>query len=156
MNVEQAANTLERILDRINESIDDDAKLRIRQELIEFKRSLPWEPEYAELRRFAEDAFDDLGHSINQSVLDRMRRRAKEFEKYVETISAITSRTERKIESLRLKYIQAVTTAAKEVADAVRAVRSSIEANDLPVASEKVEESLGLILKLMSDITKEV
>lgn len=155
MNIEQAANTLEHILDRINESIDDDTKLKIRQELIEFKRSLPWEPEYAELRRIAEETFDDLGRSINQSVLDRMRKRAKEIAKYIETISAITSRTEKKIESLRLKYIQAVTTAAKEVADAVRAIRSSIEANDLPAASEKTEESLGLILKLMSDITKE-
>jgi len=155
MNIEQAANTLERILDRINESIDDDTKLKIRQELIEFKRSLPWEPEYAELRRIAQETFDDLGRSINQSVLDRMRKRAKEIDKYIETISAITIRTEKKIASLRLKYVQAVTTAATEVADAVRAIRSSIEANDLPAASEKAEESLDLILKLMSDITKE-
>ena len=84
-----------------------------------------------------------------------MRKRAKEIDKYIETISAITIRTEKKIASLRLKYVQAVTTAATEVADAVRAIRSSIEANDLPAASEKAEESLDLILKLMSDITKE-
>ena len=65
MNIEQAANTLELILDRIGESIDDDAKLKIRQEMIEFKRSLPWEPEFAELRRIAQETFDDLGRSIN-------------------------------------------------------------------------------------------
>jgi uncharacterized protein YukE len=155
MNIEQAANTLELILDRIGESIDDDAKLKIRQEIIEFKRSLPWEPEFAELRRIAQETFDDLGRSINQSVFNRMRERAKELDKYIETISAITGRAEKNIETLRLKYVQAVTTAAKEMADAVRAIKSSIEANDLPAASEKTEESLDLILKLISDITKE-
>jgi hypothetical protein len=155
MNIEQAANTLELILDRIGESIDDDAKLKIRQEVIEFKRSLPWEPEFAELRRIAQETFDDLGRSINQSVFNRMRERAKELDKYIETISAITGRAEKNIETLRLKYVQAVTTAAKEMADAVRAIKSSIEANDLPAASEKTEESLDLILKLISDITKE-
>lgn len=155
MNVEEAADALERILDRIDESIDDDAKLSMRQEVLEFRRSLPWEPEFAELRRIAQEAFDDLGRSINQSVLARMRERGRELAKYVETISAVTSRAEKNIEILRLKHVQTVTTAAKEVADAVRAIKLSVDANDLPMASSKIDEALDLVLKLIGDISKE-
>lgn len=155
MNLQEAANTLDHILDRIDNSIDDDRRLTIRQELLEFKRSLPWESEFAELRRLAQEAFDDLGEAVNQSVLNRMRMRGKELAKYVEVVTGVTSRTEKNIETLRLKHIRMITTSAKAAADAVRAIKSSIETGDLPTASEKTEQALDLILKLVDDVAKE-
>jgi len=155
MNMEEAANTLEHLLDRIDESIDDDTRLQIRQELLEFRRSLPWEPEFTELRRLAQEAFDDLGEAVDRSVLNRMRERSKALAKHAETISNITHRTEKNIETLRLRHVQAVTTAAKAAADTVRAIKSSIAANDLTAASAKTELALDLILQMIDDITQE-
>lgn len=154
MNLEAAANLLEHLLDRVDGSLEGDGLLEVRGELIEFKRELPWEPEFAELRRIATDAFDELGRTLNQSALNRMRARGRELAKHVETLSAITSRAEKNRETLRLRHVQAVTTAAKEVADAVRAAQASIAANDLPAASEKTEEALGRLLRLMEEISE--
>ncbi len=154
MTLEEAANRLEDIIDRIDETIEDDTRLAIRGELIAFKRSLPWEPEFAELRQLAKDAFDDLGEQINRSVLNRMRERSKQLDKYIETITNVTSRTEKNIESLRLKHVRAVTTAAMGVADAIRTIKSSIEANDLPAAGAKTERALDLVMKMIEDIAK--
>jgi hypothetical protein len=63
MTIEEATHTLEQLLDGITESINDRTRLDMRQQLLEFKRALPFEPEYAELRHLADAAFDDLGHS---------------------------------------------------------------------------------------------
>ena len=153
MNVEEAANKLEAILDQINDSMNDDKKLQIRDELLEFKRSLPWDPEFKELRRIADETFDDLGRSVNQSVLTRMRGRGKELAKYVETISAITARAEKNVDTLKLKFVRSVVTTTREVADAVRAIKTSIEANDLVAASLKSEEALDKVMKLIEDIS---
>jgi len=154
MNLEEAANRLEAILDKVDESIDDHTKLSIRQELIEFRRSLSWAPEFAELRRIAQEAFDDLGGSINRSVLNRMRERSKELAKYTETIAGVTARAEKDIEALRLEYVRTVTVAAEEVTEAVRAIKSSIDANNLPAAGEQTEKALDRILKLIREISE--
>ena len=153
MKIHEAGKRLEGIIDRIDASIDDNAKLVLRQELIEFKRELPWDPEFAEIRRIAQEAFDDLGRSINQSVLNRMSTRGKELRKLVETVSAVTGAAEKKIDTLRLKYVQALTGAATDVADAVRQIKASLEINDLPAASEKAEDALNKILLLISRIS---
>jgi hypothetical protein len=155
MNVKAAANQLEAILDRITNSISDDEKLQLRDAILEFKRSLPWEPEFKELRSIADDAFDDLGRSVNQSVLNRMRQRSKALSKYMETISSVTDRAEQDVDALRLKLISSVTTASRSVADAVREIKSSIDANDLPAASQKSEEALDMVLKLIEDVSRD-
>jgi hypothetical protein len=154
MKVKDAANTLESILDRITIGLSDDTRILIREEILEFKRSLPWEPEFAELRTIADEAFDDLGRSINQSVLGRMRQRSKALAKYMETISAVTDRAEKDVDTLRLKLIRSVTESSRAVAEAVKEIKSSIEANDLPAAAQKSEEALDLILKLIEDVSK--
>lgn len=155
MKVKEAANILEAILDRTTSNFSDDEKLQIRDEILEFKRSLPWEPEFKELRSIADDAFDDLGRSINQSVLNRMRQRSKELSKYMETISAVTDRAEKDVDALRLKLIRSVTETSKAVADAVREIKSSIEANDLSGATQKSEEALDIVMKLIEDVSSQ-
>ena len=154
MNLEEAANRLEAILDKVDESIDDHTKLSIRQELIGFRRSLSWAPEFAELRRIAQEAFDDLGGSINRSVLNRMRARSKELAKYTETIAAVTARAEKDIDALRLEYVRTVTVAAEEVTETVRAIKASIDANNLAAAGEQTEKALDRILKLIREISE--
>jgi len=153
MNMFEAGKRLEGIIDRIDPSIGDDAKLELRQELIEFKHELPWDPEFTEMGRIAQEAFDDLGRSINQSVLNRMSARGKELRKLVETVSAVTGAAEKKIDTLRLKYVQALTGAATDVADVVRQIKASLEINDLPAASEKAEDALNKIMLLISRIS---
>lgn len=155
MKVKEAANILEAILDRTTSNFSDDEKLRIRDEILEFKRSLPWEPEFKELRSIADNAFDDLGRSINQSVLNRMRQRSKELSKYMETISAVTDRAEKDVDALRLKLIRSVTETSKAVADAVREIKSSIEANELSAATQKSEEALDIVMKLIEDVSSQ-
>lgn len=154
MTLQEAANRLEHLIDQVGDTIDDDTRLSVRDDLNAFKRSLPWESEFAELRRLAQEAFDDLGEQVNQSVLSRMRERSRQLDKYIETITNITSRTEKNIESLRLRHVRAVTTSATGIADAIRAIKSSIEANDLVAASAKTERALDLVMKMINDMTK--
>jgi hypothetical protein len=155
MTIEEATHTLEQLLDGIVESINDRTRLDMRQQLLEFKRALPFEPECAELRHLADAAFDDLGQAINRAVLNRMRERSKQLAKHIETIATITNRAERNIAMLRLEHVRAFTTAASAAADAVRGIKSALEANDLTAASGKTEEALDLLMNMIRNISQE-
>ena len=154
MNLEEAANQLELTLDQVNDSLTDTQMLGIRDDLLAYKRSLPWGAEFKELRRLADEAFDDLGKSVNQAVLKRMRERSKDLSKYVETFAAVTANAEKDIDQLRLKLIRQVTQTALEVAQSVREVKTSLDVGDLDVAGNKTQEALDKVLKLIDEVAQ--
>jgi hypothetical protein len=155
MTLDTAANELEQILDRISAQLDDAQRLQIREELNAFKRSLPWDPMFAELRRLAQESFDDLGAALNAAVLKRLRERERELTKHVETLTSITDRANRNADQLRLKHIQMVTRAADEVAKAVKSVQTAIQSNDLPTAAAQTEQALALVQRLVAEFTQQ-
>lgn len=67
---------------------------------------------------------------------------------------SFSARAEKDIEALRLEYVRTVTVAAEEVTEAVRAIKSSIDANNLPAAGEQTEKALDRILKLIREISE--
>jgi len=155
MKVEEAANELEHIIESITNDIDDDARLELRDRLIELKRNMPWDPEFSELRRMAKETYEDLGEAINESVLQRMRARGKEMDKHAEIISAVTKKAEKDVETLRLKQVFAITASANKIAISIQAIRASLQANNLEDASLKTEQALQLALGLIGELSSD-
>lgn len=153
---EDAADSLEHVLHRIDATIDDDARLEIREMLMDFIEGLPWEAEFTELRRIAQEADDDLSRAVNKSVLRRMGDRSKSLSRYVESLTAITEQTKKSIEVLRLNYVRTVTMSATDAIKAIHQIQVSIESNDLSSAAQKSEETVTALLSMIEEVNKEV
>lgn len=128
--VEEAANILQEILDRIGQNISDVERSNISDELVSFADpashfGVPAGPPYEELRERALEVSEELDEALTPAALERMKNRGVALTRYVTAIKAVTDKAESNAKALKLKIIQSAANIVTTVQEAEKAFKEN-------------------------------
>ena len=152
--LEDATTSLQEILAKVTLTSTADDLLAIRDELNAFNRALSFGPEFAALRRAADQSFNELGRQVTKSVLDGFRDRSAELATHVQEITAVKTEAGADAQQLRLEMVKRVVAATTAASDAFTAIKQAIKANDLPAAADKIDAALSEVRKIRNEFTQ--
>src|SRR5947209_890818 len=104
LTIEEAGHKLQAILAEITDTTSDTDSARIQGELIQLKKDIPFDAEFATLRSIASDTFDDLNLKLTATILQRIHDRSGQLDSHVHTIVAVTKQANADSQQLKLAF----------------------------------------------------
>ena len=156
ITIDEAGARLQSILARIKDPLGDDESGDIQQALIEFKATVPFDPEFGLLRDLADDTFGDLNRKLTAAKIAEIRSRSADLDFHVRTVVAVARKAKADAQQLRLDFAKSIASSVTSVAQAVQAVRGAVKDKDLTKAADHVDAALTAIIDLQAKLQTEM
>lgn len=146
-SLEKATNKFIEIAGKITDSTTKDELTVIKQELYDFRATLPQTIEFDELRDAVTNTRIKLNRSISADALQRIQDRTDSVIRFTTAINTITAKAEQDAAQARLDNLQRILTVTKKIATTALEVQKSIQ-------EDRKDEAYAAIDTILQELDK--
>lgn len=148
ITLEEATKQYIAIVDQIQESLSTDQRKDIRDELYEFRKGLPRNSEFEDLRFSIGETRIALNRAIGKASLEKIKGRTGHIIRHTTAINGLAVRAKKDAASARMENLQRVLDVTNSVTAAAMEAKKSIDEDRDDDAYDAIDKIIKELAKL--------